>query len=182
VVQKDGALLERLGGVSAGAQSSDVTRVVVTANPNVHRFGVPLDNIFDAFAESNYDLKQISDGLDRLLAGLKQRKLECSYGEAATASFTISCQHHCSAYGLRGNYLLSTIFTFAVGERWQKIRQVFIMADSWAANVKADAPTPGRDKFSYSRQDERPIDEAHGIAVANLGDALASMYRGLLRY
>jgi hypothetical protein len=182
VVQKDGALLEQLGGVSSQTQSLDVTRVVVTANPNVHRFGVPLDNIFDAYAESNYDLKRISDGLDKLMAGLKQRKLDCSYGEAATASFTISCQHHCSAYGLRGNYLLSTIFTFAVGERRQKIRQVFIMADSWAANVKVDAPTPGRDKFSYSRQDEKPIDEAHGIAVANLGDALASMYRGLLRY
>jgi hypothetical protein len=157
------------------------TAIPLYANPNLHVFTAPIANLFHTYAIEDYDLSKVGTELDDLVSRLKRRNLACVYGDAATATFTIGCLHHCSAHRLRGNYLVSTLFTFSVGEERSSARQLFVMADSWAANAKEDDETPGRDRFTYVRATELSIEKAHEIAMFSMSAELADMYKGFRR-
>jgi hypothetical protein len=176
----ESTLLRDFGGVVRMA-AYQPTAIPLFANPNLHVFTAPIANLFHTYAVENYNLSKVRAELDNLVNRLERRNLTCVYGEAATATFTIGCLHHCSAHSLRGNYLVSTLFTFSVGEERSSARQLFVMADSWAANAKDGDPTPGRDRFTYLRASELSIDTAHEIALSSLSAELADMYKGFRR-
>lgn len=181
-IDAQSSLLKDFGGLMQMASYEyQPTAIPLFANPNLHVFTAPIANLFHTYAVENYNLSKVQSELDDLLGRLKRRKLACVYGDAATATFTIGCLHHCSAHRLRGNYLVSTLFTFSVGEERSSARQLFVMADSWAANAKDGDDTPGRDRFTYVRASELSIEKAHEIAMSSLSAELADMYKGFRR-
>lgn len=172
-------LLRDFGGVAgiAGEQAA----IPVRAIPNLDSYSVPLANLFDVYAVSNFDISRIDNDLKDLVRRLKGRRLQCAVGDPSTAAFTISCMHHCGAHRLQGNFLVNTIFTFLVGETRLNARQIFIMADSWGATAKPDDPTPGPDRFRYVRADRPDVDAAHKAAVEELKNTLGEMFKGFRR-
>lgn len=173
-------LLRDFGGIGSAARDT-TTFVPVRSNENTYGFEIPLSNLFDTFAAQGYDLSKIDDGLQRLVGELRQMHIDCAYGDPKNAMFTAACLHHCSSHNISGNFLVQTIFTFMVGEQTANMRRVFVVADSYGASAKAGDSPPGRDRFTYARSREKPVQSSHEVAVASLVGALRSLYPGLRR-
>lgn len=172
-VEKDATLLKDFGALGASG-------VVVTSNPDVHGFAVPLSNLFDTFAVGGYDLSKIVTGLQDLVVRLQQRRLTCSYGGAAVGMFSVACDHHTTDHRLSGNFFVSTTFTFSIGELRDGNRHIFVVADSYAASAKRE-DRPGRDRYTYRRDGQTAVQKAHEVAFDGMCQALGDMYRGFRR-
>ena len=146
--------------------------------PNLQRYQVPLANLFDTYAVHNFDISKIEDDLAVLIKPLERYTYQCTFGAAASASFTIGCLHHSAVDNLGGNFLVNTIFTFGVGELRGKDRQIFLMADSTAASARQGDEMPGRDRFTYHRNQQQVVETAHEIALGNLSAELSEMFKG----
>lgn len=173
-------LLRDFGGIGT-ADRQRTTFVPVRATDTALGFEIPLANLFDSFVVQGHDLSKAEEGLHKFVEEMRQRKIECAYGDPKKAMFAASCLHHCSAHNISGNFLVRTFFTFMVGEQSANLRRVFVIPDSYGASAKVDDGEPGRDRFTYSRSSQRAVQSSHEVAVASLFESLRSMYPGLRR-
>jgi len=178
-LDNESELLRDLGGVKVSLGRRRPSAVIPLASlSNFHKFTVPLANMFDTYAVEDFDISKIEGEIDALFSRLSTHKIECAVSETATGSFSVGCLHHGASHNLRGNFLINTTFIFCVGELRGRARQIFVMADSWAATARQDDPTPGSDRFTHHRSDQPVVATAHEVALSTLRAELGEMFKG----
>jgi len=178
-LDNESELLRDMGGVKVSLGRRRPLAVIPLASlSNFHKFTVPLANMFDTYAVEDFNISKIEGEIDALFVRLSSHKIECAVGETATGSFSVGCLHHGASHNLQGNFLVNTTFIFCVGELRGRARQIFVMADSWAATAKQDDPTPGSDRFTHHRSDQTVVAAAHEVALSTLRAELGEMFKG----